>query len=218
MQFVKLTTTILAGAADQVVPHGLVRTPDWIFIVEKNEAEGSKKALYAQCFTDVAVAIATLAPQIQTVAAAVFTVGGIFYGLAATDNYWDLTGFNVTNAMYNVCLLCIDAAAAMQIGIGTEAALLANVVLPDTPANSCVVAQVEVNPTGVGNFVGGTDDLDDAGIVPNAVYTDLSGHPDLFGEVTLGTAADGTNIYVDNSMFSARDVEIIAACLHSIIA
>jgi len=218
MQFAKLTTTILAGAADQVVPHGLVRTPDWIFIVEKNEAEGSKKALYAQCFTDVAVAIATLAPQIQTVAAAVFTVAGVFYGLAATDNYWDLTGFNVTNGMYNLCLLCIDDAAAMQIGIGTEAALLADVVLPDTPADSCVVAMVEVNPTGVGNFVGGTSDLDDAGIVPNAVYTDLSGHPDLFGEVTLGTAADATNIYVDNSMFSARDVEIVASCLHSIIA
>lgn len=218
MQFAKLTTTILAGAADQVVPHGLARTPDWIFIVEKNELEGSKKALFAQCFTNVAVAIATLLPQIQTTVAAVFTVDGVFYGLAATDNYWDLTGFDVTNGMYNVCLLCIDDAAAMQIGIGTEAAALADVVLPDTPADSCVVAMVEVHPTGAGNFVGGTTDLNDAGVVPNAVYTDLSGHPDLFGEVTLGAAADATNIYVNNSMFSARDVEIIASCLHSIIA
>ena len=217
-QIAKLTTTILAGAADQAVPHGLVRTPDWIFITEKNELTGPKKALYAQCFTDVAVAIATLLPQIQTTVAAVFTVDGVFYALAPTDNYWDLTGFNVTNGAFNVCLLCIDAAAAMQIGIGTEAALLADVVLADTPADSCVVAMVEVNPTGAGDFVGGTTDLNDAGVVPNAVYTDLSGHPDLFGEIAMGSAADATNVYVNNSMSSARDVEIIAACLHSIIA
>jgi len=215
MQIAKLSTTILAGAADQVVPHGLARTPDWIFIVEKNEAEGSKKALYAQCFTDVATAIATTVQDVQTVAAAAYTVAGVFYALAATDNFWQLVGFDCTQDFFNICLLCIDDAAAMQIGIGTQAALLANVVLPDTPADSCVVAQVSVNPT-TANFVGGTTALNAANV--NAVYTDLSGHPDLFGEITLGAAADVTNIYVDNSMFSARDVEIIAACLHSIIA
>lgn len=218
MQTVRLPTTILAGAADQVVPHGLARTPDHIFIVEMNELEGAKKALLAQCFIHGAIAIATLLPQIQTVAASEYCVGGIMYDLAATDNFWDLTGFNVTNAMYNLCLLCVDNLGAMQIGIGTEAAALANVVLPDTPANSCVIAMVEVNPTGVGNFVGGTSDLNDAGIVPNAVYTDLAGHPDLFGEISLGSAADATNIYVNNSMYSARDVEIIAQALHSIIS
>jgi len=145
-------------------------------------------------------------------------VAGVHYAKAATDDFWDLTGFNVTNALYNICLLCIDDAAAMQIGIGTEAATLAGVVLPDTPADSCVVAQVEVNPTGAGNFVGGTTDLDDGGVTPNAVFSDLGGHPDLFGEITLGKAADATSIYIDNSMASARDIEIIASCLHSIIA
>jgi len=214
----KLTTVVAALAADQAVPHGLVRIPDWIFIVEKNELTGPKKALLAQCFTDVAVAIGTTKTDVQNVAAAAFTVAGVHYAKAATDDFWDLTGFGVTNAMYNICLLCIDTAGAMQIGVGTEAATLAGVVLPDTPANSCVVAQVEVHPTGAGNFVGGTTDLDDAGVVPNAVYTDLSGHPDLFGEVTIGKAADATNVYVDNSMASARNVEIIAACLHSLVA
>lgn len=216
-QIAKLTATIASLAADQAVAHGLDRIPDWIFIVEKNELTGPKKALLAQCFTSVVAAIGTTKTDIKTTAAAAYLVAGVHYAKAATDDFWDLTGFNVTNAMYNICLLCIDTAGAMQIGIGTEGATLAAVVLPDTPANSCVVAQVMVNPTGVGNFVGGTTDLDDAGVIPNAVYTDLGGHPDLFGEITLGKAADATNVYVDNSMASARAVEVIAACLHSII-
>lgn len=217
MQIARLTATIAAGAANQAVPHGLARTPTLIFIVEKDELEGPKKALLAMCQIHGAIAIATLLPQIQTVAASQYSVAGIMYDLAATDNYWDLTGFNVTNAMFNVCLLAVDNLGAMQIGIGVEAALLANVVLPDTPADSCVIAMVEVNPTGAGNFVGGTSDLNDAGIVPNAVYTDLSGHPDLFGEITEGNAADATNVYINNSMMAARDVEIIAQAVHSIV-
>lgn len=218
MQIARLSATILAGAADQAVAHGLVRTPTLIYIVEKNEAEGSKKALLAQCFVHGAIGIATLAPQVRTVQASEYCVGGLMYDLAISDNFWDLTGFNVTNAMYNLCLLCVDNLGAMQIGAGVEAATLAGVVLPDTPADSCVIGLLEVNPTGAGNFVGGTSDLDDAGIVPNAVYTDLAGHPDLFGEITEGLAADATNVYIDNSMNSARDVEIIVEALHSIIS
>jgi len=216
--FLRIPATILAGAADQAVPHGLDTTPDWYYIVEKNEAEGPKKALYAQCFTNVGALMGTVAlTDARLVVAAAYTVLGIHYAAAPADPFWDLTGFNVTNAFFNLCLLCIDDLGAMQIGIGTQAALLANVVLPDTPADSCVVAMVEVNPTGVGNFVGGTTDLNDGAIIPNAAFTNLAGHPDLFGEITLGTVADATNVYVDNSMNSARDVEIVAAWFHSII-
>ena len=214
-QIAKLSANILAGAVDQVVPHGLVRTPNWIFISELNELTGPKKALYAQSFADLGITIGTTVQDVRTNAAAVYTVAGVFYALIATDDYWQLVGFDCTQNFFNICLLCMDDAAAMQIGVGTEAALLANVVLPDTPADSCVVAQVSVNPT-TANFVGGTTALNAANV--NAVYTDLSGHPDLFGEITLGSAADATNVYVDNSMYSARQVEILAACLHSIIS
>jgi len=218
LDFLKIPATILAGAADQAVPHGLDTTPTWYYIVEKNELEGPKKALYARCFTNVGAAIGSaVLDEILFAVAAAYTVEGVHYAAAPADPFWDLTGFDVTNAMFNLCLLCIDNLGAMQIGAGTEAALLANVVLPDTPADSCVVAMVEVNPTGAGNFVGGTTALNDGGVIPNAVYTNLSGHPDMFGEITLGIAADATNVYVDNSMNSARDVEIIAAWFHSIV-
>ncbi len=191
MQIAKIPVTVLAGALNQVVPHGLVRTPTLIKIIELEDAEGEKKALRAQCFTNVGALMGTIVlTDARLVVAAAYTVNGILYAAAPADPFWDLTGFNVTNAMFNLCLLCIDNLGAMQIGIGTEAALLANVVLPDTPADSCVVAMLEINPTGAGNFVGGTTDLNDGGVVPNAVFTNRSGHPDLYGEITLGTAAD----------------------------
>lgn len=215
-QLAVLTVTVAAGAADQVAAHGLVRTPTIIAIVEKDEG-AVKVDINTRCYILGGVAIATVKTQAQLVAAVEFSIANLLYHKAITDNFWTLTGFDVTNAMYNVCLLCIDTAGAMQIGAGTEAATLAGVVLPDTPANSCVVATLEVNPTGAGNFVGGTTDLDDAGVVPNAVYTDVNGHPDAFGEVTQGAAADATNIYLDNSMQRARDVYVFVFAPHSII-
>jgi len=219
LDFVRLPATIAAGALNQAVVHGLDTTPVWYFLVEKDDLEGAKKALYARCFTNVGALMGTVVlTDARLVVAAAYTVLGVHYAAAPADPFWDLTGFNVTNAMYNLCLLCIDNLGAMQVGIGTQAALLVNVVLPDTPADSCVVAMVEVNPTGAGNFVGGTTDLDDVGVVPNAVFTNLSGHPDLFGELTLGIAADATNVYVNNSMQSARDVVVIAAWFHSIVS
>ncbi|KKN57096.1 hypothetical protein LCGC14_0565680 [marine sediment metagenome] len=216
-QIAKLSVTVLAGASDQAVPHGLVATPNSIYIVEKDDATGPKKALAAQCFTKVGAAIGTAAAKVKTVAAAAFSVGVYHFAKGITDDFWILTGFNVTNGMYNICLLCIDTSGNMQIAAGTEGATAGAVVLADTPADSCVVAKVLVHPTGTGNFVGGTTDLDDGTVVPNAAYADLAGHPDLYGEITLGAAADATNVYVDNSMESDRSVVIMAARLHSII-
>ncbi len=217
-QIAKLTVTVLAGASDQVVPHGLVDTPDLIYIVEKDDATGAKKALAAQCFTKVVAAIGTAAAKVKTTAAAAYSVAVYHYAKGATDDFWTLTGFNVTNGMYNICLLCIDTSGNMQIAAGTEGASAGAVVLADTPADSCVVAKVLVHPTGTGDFVGGTTELTDGTVVPNAAYADLAGHPDLYGEITLGADADATNVYVDNSMESDRAVEIIAARLHSIIS
>ena len=215
-QIARLEATIAALAADQAVAHGLARTPDLIMIVEKVES-AIKAALRTRCLTDVASAIGTTKTKVKTVAAADYTVDNVFYTKAATDDLWTLTGFDCTNAMYNKCLLCVDDQGAMQIGAGTEAATAAGVVLPATPADSCVVAVLQVHPTGTGDFVGGTTELDDATVIPTATFEDVAFHPDVFPEITLGKAADATSIYVDNSMAVARDVSIVAAALHSII-
>jgi len=81
----------------------------------------------------------------------------------------------VSNAAFNVFVLTIDSAGAVTASMGTEGTALADVVFPTVPDNEAVIGFVIVNPTGTGDFVGGTTDLDDGTVVPNAVYIDTVG-------------------------------------------
>jgi hypothetical protein len=76
----------------------------------------------------------------------------------------------VTNAKFNVYVLSINAAGTVAATMGTEAATIGGVVFPTLPDGSAMIGFVIVNPTGTGNFVGGTTELDDATVAPNAVY------------------------------------------------
>ncbi len=76
----------------------------------------------------------------------------------------------VTNAKFNVFVLSMVAGGTVTATMGTEGATIGAVVFPAVPASSIVIGFVIVNPTGTGNFVGATTDLDDATVVPNAVY------------------------------------------------
>src|ERR1051325_11042478 len=67
-------------------------------------------------------------------------------------------------------VLSMDSAGTVTATMGTEASTLAGVTMPALPDGSAMIGFVIVNPTGTGNFVGGTTDLDDATVVPNAVY------------------------------------------------
>lgn len=77
---------------------------------------------------------------------------------------------NVANAKYNVIALTMIADGTVTATNGTAADTLATVVLPSTPASSVLLGYVVIHPTGTGGFVGGTTDLDDATVVPNAAY------------------------------------------------
>lgn len=76
----------------------------------------------------------------------------------------------VTADKFNVYVFSIDSAGTPYTQMGTEGDTLGAVVFPVIPTNRAVVGFVIINPTGTGNFVGGTTDLDDATVVPNAVY------------------------------------------------
>lgn len=76
----------------------------------------------------------------------------------------------VTNAAFNVFVLTINSSGVVSATMGTEGASLGAVVMPSVPTDEAVVGFVIINPTGTGNFVGGTTDLDDGTVVPNAVY------------------------------------------------
>ena len=80
------------------------------------------------------------------------------------------TAQNVTNAKFNILVVSMAADGTVSINAGTEAATIGAVVLPSIAAANVVLGFVILNPTGTGNFVGGTTDLDDATVVPNAVF------------------------------------------------
>jgi hypothetical protein len=76
----------------------------------------------------------------------------------------------VTNAAFNVFVLSMDADGTVTATMGTEGATIGAIVFPTVPADEVVIGFVIINPTGTGNFVGATTELDDVTVVPNAVY------------------------------------------------
>ena len=80
------------------------------------------------------------------------------------------TANNVANAKFNVIVLTINSAGTVTPRSGTEASTIGGVVFPTVPTTEAAIGFVIINPTGTGGFVGGTTDLDDATVVPNAVY------------------------------------------------
>ena len=76
----------------------------------------------------------------------------------------------VTADKFNVYVYTLDSAGDTHCYMGTEGATLAAVVFPEIPDGEVAMGFISVNPTGTGNFVGGTDDLDDGTVVPNAVF------------------------------------------------
>ena len=81
----------------------------------------------------------------------------------------------VTNAKFNVFVFGVDATGTLTTTMGTEAATLGAVVFPALADGVVAIGFVVINPTGTGNFVGGTTALDDATVVPNAAYVNTVG-------------------------------------------
>lgn len=96
-------------------------------------------------------------------------VDGILVTKAADTDMPAFAG-TVVNATFNVFVFYIDKAGALTAAMGTAGATIGAVVFPPVPENKTVIGFVLINPTGTGNFVGGTTALDDGTVVPGAVY------------------------------------------------
>jgi hypothetical protein len=121
----------------------------------------------------------------KTAATVNFRIGAAVYSKVAADMA-ALAG-TVTNAKFNVFVFMVNAAGTLTSAMGTEGATLAAVVFPTIPSTVAVIGYVIINPTGTGDFVGGTTALDDATVVPGAIYVNTVGP---FGApVTLTLAA-----------------------------
>lgn len=111
----------------------------------------------------------------KTGAAAYYAcVNGVLVTKAGATAMPALVG-SVTNAKFNVFVFTMDNAGTLYVQLGTEAASLALVKFPNVPLRRALVGFIVINPTGTGNFVGGTTALDDATVVPNAAYISIVG-------------------------------------------
>jgi len=81
----------------------------------------------------------------------------------------------VTNAKFNVFAFFMDGSGTLTTAMGVEGATLAAVVFPPIPVGKACIGFVIINPTGTGDFVGGTTPLDDVTVVPNAAYINTIG-------------------------------------------
>lgn len=141
-------------------------------------------------------------PLAKTASAVRYTAvvaGAEVYGLFAAADLPALSG-TVNNATFNVFVFSVaDNGTGTQTAhtrMGTAGATRAAVVFPTIPAGEVVFGYVEINPTGTGNFVGGTTNLDDATVVPNAAYVNFTGVPHLG---SLATAAGLTASAIANA-------------------
>ena len=104
----------------------------------------------------------------KTVNTVYYFIDGLLFSKAAADMP-TLAG-TVVNATFNVFVFTVNAAGTLAALMGTAGATLGAVVFPTIPDGTVSIGFIIVNPTGTGNFVGGTTALDDATVVPNVVY------------------------------------------------
>lgn len=115
--------------------------------------------------------IATTKTKLKSQADYYGFVGGVLVKKATTDNLITLTSSsNCANALFNVTVFTINSSGTITNRAGTAGATLAAITWPSLPSEEAIYGILIVNPTGTGNFVGGTTNLDDLTVVPNAVY------------------------------------------------
>lgn len=121
-----------------------------------------------------ALAIHGASSALAKTAATVYAiVDSVLVKLAAADMP-ALVG-TVVNATFNVFVFTVNASGTTKTYMGTGASTIGGVVFPVTADGEVPIGFVIINPTGTGNFVGGTTNLDDATVAPNAVYVNTVG-------------------------------------------
>lgn len=131
--------------------------------------------LSTQCIKVAALRIkgGSASALVQTNATSVHTVIGKLVTKATAQDFPALVG-TVVNATFNIFAFFIDVTGTLTTVMGIAATTLQNVQFPPQSGSKALVGFVIINPTGTGNFVGGTTVLDDATVVPNAVFVDTN--------------------------------------------
>jgi hypothetical protein len=147
--------------------------------------EGLYERLRTQTMGSAGLVIkAGTSPLVKAGSAVYASVKGKIVKIAANTDMAALSG-TVTNAKFNVFVFTVDEAGTLYSQMGTEGASLAAVKWPELSIYRAVIGFVIINPTGTGNFVGGTTALDDATVAPNAAYVNTAGAFDPTAEVGI---------------------------------
>lgn len=130
-----------------------------------------------RALSSAAAAIGTTTQKVKTAATLTYTINGIFFSKAATDDFWTLAGTTVAASMFQKYLLLIDSAGAASIQEGVQANTAAKVGLSNVSNYSAVGALLSILNAGkvvavtlqiatdsTHTFVPGTTALNAAGI------------------------------------------------------
>lgn len=109
---------------------------------------------------------------------------GVPVKIAASTDMPALVG-TVVNATFNVFCFFVDSGGNTTVAMGVAGASLAALKFPQFPEGKSLIGFLIINPTGTGNFVGGTTNLDDGTVVPNTVYVSPTGGFDPYAVTGL---------------------------------
>lgn len=102
---------------------------------------------------------------------------GVLQKVAAATDMPALVG-TIVNATFNNWSFFIDSGGTVTSLLGTAGATLAAMKFPQFPSKKAYIGSIIINPTGTGNYVGGTTALNDGTVVPNVVYISAAGGMD----------------------------------------
>lgn len=140
----------------------------------RNALSSLQVAVSDICLNTGGLAIKTGGSALAKTANAIYYYcNGALYTKAAGDMA-ALSG-TVSNAAFNVFCFYVNASGTLTTLMGTEGASLGAVVFPTQVSGTTMIGFVIINPTGTGDFVGGTTALDDGTVAPNAVYVNAIG-------------------------------------------
>lgn len=137
--------------------------------------EGLYNRLRSQCLTSAGLVIKTSSSALAKAGSVVYaTANGVLIKKAANTDMAALSG-TVSNAAFNVFVFTVDSGGTLYTQMGTEGATIGAVRWPTIDQERAIIGFVIINPTGTGDFVGGTTALDDGTVAPNAAYVNTQG-------------------------------------------
>jgi len=120
--------------------------------------------------------LATTKSKVKTAAAVSYSINGIPYALAISDNFWTLTGANLADGYTRKYLLLVDAAGTATV-LASDDQLTASAALcafPTVPATKVVIGMLQVD-TAAAVFIPGTTLLDAATVTDTYTSAPIAG-------------------------------------------